>query len=148
MGRIAMGYGASSSSVLPDIRHTGRLVTDALGTLQTESTLLTGGGSQLANLSRWGDHASLSVGPGDDCTVWYATEYLKSSGTFNWSTRIASFGSPAAPDPLTRDPARVMRGASRVTLVRGLAGVARGLGGEYLHGSPRPAGPTRGDGDE
>jgi hypothetical protein len=27
----------------------------------------------------------------DDCTFWYTTEYLETGGTFNWSTRIASF---------------------------------------------------------
>ena len=33
----------------------------------------------------------MSVDPVDDCTFWYTNEYLKSSGTFNWSTWIASF---------------------------------------------------------
>jgi len=30
----------------------------------------------------------------DDCTFWYTNEYLKQSGTWNWSTRIASFKFP------------------------------------------------------
>ena len=33
--------------------------------------------------------------PVDDCTFWYTNEYLKASGTFNWSTRIAAFKFPA-----------------------------------------------------
>ena len=49
VGDIAVGYSASSSSVFPSIRYTGRVPTDALGTLQTESSILTGGGSQLYN---------------------------------------------------------------------------------------------------
>ena len=94
VGDIAVGYSVSSSSVFPSIRYTGRVPTDALGTLQTEATITPGGGSQLTNLNRWGDYSAMSVDPVDDCTFWYTTEYLKSSGTFNWSTRIASFKFP------------------------------------------------------
>jgi hypothetical protein len=32
--------------------------------------------------------------PVDDCTFWYTTEYLKASGTFNWSTWNTSFKMP------------------------------------------------------
>ncbi|MGE5376790.1 MAG: hypothetical protein ACM3XO_17175 [Bacteroidota bacterium] len=93
-GNIALGYSASSSSVKPSIRYTGRLVTDALGTMQTENIIQAGGGSQLANLSRWGDYSAMTVDPVDDCTFWFTSEYLKANGTFNWSTRIASFKFP------------------------------------------------------
>jgi hypothetical protein len=93
-GNIALGYSASSSSVNPGIRYTGRLVTDALGTMQTENTIQAGGGSQTGTLHRWGDYSAMTVDPVDDCTFWYTTEYLKASGSFNWSTRIASFKFP------------------------------------------------------
>ena len=94
LGNMALGYSASSSSLFPSIRYTGRLATDPLGTMQSENTIQAGAGSQLRNLNRWGDYSSMAVDPGDDCTFWYTTEYLKSSGTFNWSTRIASFKFP------------------------------------------------------
>ena len=94
VGDIAVGYSVSSSSVIPSIRYTGRIGTDPLGTLQAESTILSGGGSQTGNLHRWGDYSSMSVDPVDDCTFFYTTEYLKSSGSFNWSTQIASFKFP------------------------------------------------------
>ena len=93
-GNIAVGYSASSAAISPSIRYTGRLFTDAVGTLQAENIIQSGGGSQLPNLSRWGDYSAMTVDPVDDCTFWYTTEYLKSSGTFNWSTRIASFKFP------------------------------------------------------
>ncbi len=93
-GDIAVGYSASSSSVFPSIRYTGRVPGDAAGTLQAETSLLAGSGSQLPSLNRWGDYSAISVDPGDDCTFFYTTEYLKSSGTFNWSTRIGSFKFP------------------------------------------------------
>lgn len=93
-GDIALGYSASSSSVYPSIRYTGRVPTDSLGTMEAETILQSGGGSQLTNLSRWGDYSAMTVDPVDDCTFWYTSEYLKSSGTFNWSTKIASFKFP------------------------------------------------------
>lgn len=93
-GNIALGYSASSGTVKPSIRYTGRLATDPLGTMQTENIIQVGGGSQLANLSRWGDYSAMTVDPVDDCTFWFTSEYLKANGTFNWSTRIASFKFP------------------------------------------------------
>jgi hypothetical protein len=94
LGNIALGYSASSGSVFPSIRYTGRVPTDAPGTMQTENIIRAGGGSQTGTLHRWGDYSAMTVDPVDDCSFWYTTEYLKSSGSFNWSTRIASFKFP------------------------------------------------------
>ena len=90
-GNIALGYSASSGSVSPSIRYTGRLVTDTLGTMQAENIIQAGGGSQTGTLHRWGDYSAMTVDPVDDCTFWFTSEYLKTNGTWNWSTRIASF---------------------------------------------------------
>ncbi len=109
VGNIAVGYSVSSTTLNPAIRFTGRAPADPLGTLGAELNIQVGTGSQLANLSRWGDYSSISVDPTDDCTFWYTTEYLKANGTFNWSTRIANFkfaGCTLAPDfALTATPA-------------------------------------------
>jgi hypothetical protein len=94
VGNIAVGYSASSGTEFPSIRFTGRVPSDPLGTLQAENTIQTGGGSQLTNLNRWGDYSAMQIDPVDDCTFFFTTEYLKASGTFNWSTRIASFKLP------------------------------------------------------
>jgi hypothetical protein len=90
-GNMALGYSVSSSSVSPSIRYTGRLVTDAINTMQAEASIQNGGGSQTGRLDRWGDYSAMSIDPADDCTFWYTTEYLKATGSFNWSTRLASF---------------------------------------------------------
>jgi hypothetical protein len=95
VGNIALGYSVSSASMFPAIRYTGRAPGDPLGTLQAENSIQAGGGSQLPNLSRWGDYSAMTVDPVDDCTFWYTNEYLKTNGTFNWSTRIASFKFPS-----------------------------------------------------
>ncbi|MEO8570084.1 MAG: fibronectin type III domain-containing protein [Chloroflexota bacterium] len=102
-GDIALGYSAANASVYPSIRYTGRTPSDPLNTMETETVAKAGSGSQLQNLSRWGDYSAMTVDPVDDCTFWYTTEYLKSSGTWNWSTWITSFrfpncGSTVAPD--------------------------------------------------
>jgi len=89
-GDIAVGYSISSTSVFPGVRYTGRVPTDALGTMQSEATIVNGSGSQ-TGLTRWGDYSAMTIDPRDDCTFWYTQEYLQSSGSFNWSTRIGSF---------------------------------------------------------
>jgi hypothetical protein len=90
-GNLAIGYSKSSTSVKPNLAFATRLAGDAPGTLGAETTIVAGGGSQLSNLSRWGDYTHMSVDPVDDCTFWYTGQYLKANGTFNWSTRVASF---------------------------------------------------------
>jgi len=91
-GDIALGYSVSSSATKPSIRYTGRVPTDAKGTMQAEKTIVTGTGVQQSNtFHRWGDYSSMAIDPSDDCTFWYAQEYIKTSGTFSWSTRLASF---------------------------------------------------------
>jgi hypothetical protein len=105
VGNIALGYSASSGSVYPSIRYTGRVPADSLGTMEAESIIQAGGGSQLQNLSRWGDYSAMTVDPVDDCTFWYTNEYLKANGTWNWSTRIASFTFPGCLGTASQAPA-------------------------------------------
>jgi hypothetical protein len=100
LGNIAVGFSIGSGSQKPSIRFAGRETTDPLSTLSIDTNLHTGTGSQLTNLSRWGDYSSMTVDPVDDCTFWYTSEYLQTNGTFNWSTRIGSFKfSSCAPAP-------------------------------------------------
>jgi hypothetical protein len=91
MGNIAVGFSQSSSTTHPAIAYTGRNPTNPLGTLQSAFPVITGGGSQTGGLSRWGDYSSISIDPQDDCTFWYANEYIPSNGSFNWHTRLNSF---------------------------------------------------------
>lgn len=91
LGNIAFGYSTSSSGQYPGMSYATRAPTDALGTLSNETSIIVGTGSQTGTLHRWGDYSTMVVDPTDDCTFWFTSEYLKASGTFNWSTRIASF---------------------------------------------------------
>lgn len=90
-GNLAVGYSVSSATMHPGIRIASRVPTDPLGTLEAETAVIVGTGSQLPDLARWGDYSSMSVDPVDDCTFYYTTEYLKTDGTFNWSTWVVPF---------------------------------------------------------
>ncbi|MDE3197142.1 MAG: hypothetical protein KGN84_12405, partial [Acidobacteriota bacterium] len=106
-GDLAIGYSASSSAIHPAVRYTGRVPGDAPGTMETESTIIQGTGSQTNGLTRWGDYSSLRIDPADDCTFWYINQYLAADGAFNWSTRIGSFRFTACANPdfsLTASP--------------------------------------------
>ena len=91
LGDIGLGYSVSSSSIFPGIRFTGRIPTDTLGTMESESGLVTGTGAQIGGISRWGDYTAMQVDPSDDCTFWYVDQYQAVTGSFDWSTNISSF---------------------------------------------------------
>ncbi|HTJ45697.1 MAG TPA: carboxypeptidase regulatory-like domain-containing protein [Kofleriaceae bacterium] len=93
-GNLAVGYTASSGSVFPSLRYAARLAGDPIGELsQGEAEIATGGSSE-EGLSRWGDYSSMSIDETDDCTFWYAGEYMGTEGQVNWHTHIASFSLP------------------------------------------------------
>lgn len=89
-GNIAVGYSVSSTAINPAIRFASRAVTDPAGQLSQETSTKVGTGSQSGH-SRWGDYASVSVDPTDDCTLWFTTEYISTTGDFIWSTQVNHF---------------------------------------------------------
>lgn len=105
-GDIALGYTISSGTIHPSVFFTGRVPTDASGTMESETAIVNGTGEQNGGLSRWGDYSAMTVDPVDDCTFWYTQEYMKSVGSFNWNTRIANFKFPGCggTTPVTFNP--------------------------------------------
>jgi hypothetical protein len=93
-GDIGLGYSESSAVMHPAIYYTGRTTSDPLDTMEPETLLLQGGGSQTLGLNRWGDYSSMAVDPSDGCTFWYTNQYEPSSGTFNWATEVGAFSFP------------------------------------------------------
>ncbi len=98
---MALGFSVSGGSHIPSIAWTGRLGTDATGSMtQTESTVHSGAGVESGTFSsgaaatRWGDYSNMTVDPSDDCTFWYTTEDYPANGIFNWDTRIAAVKFP------------------------------------------------------
>jgi hypothetical protein len=97
-GNMLMGYSVvnAGTSLKPSIAVAGRLLSDSVNTMQTESTVITGTGSQTGTLHRWGDYTTMQIDPSDDATFWFIGQYLAADGTFNWHTRIASYKFTAA----------------------------------------------------
>lgn len=91
-GNMALAYSASSGTVFPSIRYSGRLATDPINMLdQGEGEIHAGTGSQTGGGSRWGDYTSLNVDPVDDCTFWHVNEYLPTTSERGWQLRIGAF---------------------------------------------------------
>ncbi len=89
LGDIAVGYSLSSSASKPSLRYAGRHVGDALNTMGTEVSIVFGTGVETGTF-RWGDYASMTVDPTDDCTFWFTGQYLTTNGNKNWRTRLTS----------------------------------------------------------
>jgi hypothetical protein len=96
-GNMALGYSVSDATVtFPGVRYTGRLVTDAAGSMpQGEGTFVNGVGLQTTTNNRWGDYASMNVDPVDDCTFWFISEYYPTTSATGWMLRVGSFRFPA-----------------------------------------------------
>ncbi|MFZ0774547.1 MAG: Ig-like domain-containing protein [Candidatus Sulfotelmatobacter sp.] len=92
---ILLGYSISSSSMYPSINYTGQAAGDPLGTMEAEATIVSGTGSQTSTANRWGDYTSVALDEADDCTFWYTNQYYMATGSFAWSTQLASFKFPS-----------------------------------------------------
>jgi hypothetical protein len=93
-GDIAVGYDVSSTTVYPGLSYAGRALTDKLNTMETEVSLVVGGGAQQATNQNWSSYSSMTLDPVDDCTFWYSGPYYKTSSLEGWSTMITSFRFP------------------------------------------------------
>ena len=96
VGDVALGYTVASSTIFPSAAVTARAAGDPASTMGPETIIVNGTGSQTTDsfgnaLTRWGDYSAMQIDPSDDCTFWYTSEYLATTGIFNWNTRIASF---------------------------------------------------------
>jgi hypothetical protein len=99
-GDMMMGYSITNSAtgLKPSIAMTGRRFTDPLNTMQTESIVLTGSGSQTGTLTRWGDYTTIQTDPSDDQSFCFIGQFLPADGTFNWKTHVvcSKFLAPTA----------------------------------------------------
>lgn len=93
-GDIAISYNVSSSTVFPGLRYTGHAITDKIGIMEAETTLVTGAGSQISN-HYWPSYAGLALDPVDDCTFWVTGEYYPATSKSGWKTQVASFRFPS-----------------------------------------------------
>ena len=99
-GNIGIVYSRSGSGAgqFPSVYFTGRETTDPPGSLQAESVCIDGSGIQTGTQNgrgRWGDYATVSMDPVDNCTFWVTNEYVETSGSVNWATQICSYTFPS-----------------------------------------------------
>ncbi|MBV9216991.1 MAG: carboxypeptidase regulatory-like domain-containing protein [Acidobacteria bacterium] len=102
-GNVALVYNTSNASTNPSIAYSGRLAGDPANSMpQNETQLIAGVGSQTGNCGglpchRWGDYASISIDPSDDCTFWVTSEYYPANAASSvaWGTQIGAFRFPS-----------------------------------------------------
>jgi hypothetical protein len=123
-GNIGIGYSFGGTPNYAGQRFAARLAGDPPGRLTLrEAVLADGGASQPA--MRWEDYTQTAMDPADDCTIWYAGDYLRKDATA-YSTRIGAFrlpGCPAGPEaqsPPPRPP--VLAEPSQADMLRGAYG--------------------------
>ena len=103
---MALGYSVSDATMSPSIRYTGRVAADPLGTMESEIDILSTAGVATGSQTttyRWADYSGMSIDPTDDCTFFYTTAYIPTTGS-TWSTRIVSFNFPSCGPDFTLTP--------------------------------------------
>ncbi|MEM1041269.1 MAG: T9SS type A sorting domain-containing protein [Bacteroidota bacterium] len=103
-GDIAVGYSVSGSSLFPAIRFAAQTADQSgTGVLNVpETEIQTGGGVQTGNFggrSRWGDYSMMSVDPSDDRSFWFTTEYMPSTSSNEYATRVAELSVDSGVSP-------------------------------------------------
>jgi hypothetical protein len=103
-GNMGLAYSASSATVFPSVRYTGRLAADAAGQMTLgENIIVSGTGSQTGGGNRWGDYTSTTVDPTDDLTFWHVNEYVPTTSAATWRLRVGAFKAlpgGASPTPI------------------------------------------------
>jgi hypothetical protein len=137
-GDLAVGYSQSdSNSIYPSIAFAGRIPTDPTGALEAETEVIYGGGSQTGSppIHRWGDYSAMTVDPVDDCTFWYTQEYIQTTGSFNWHTRIVNFQFPSCAPPYTLTVSTAGNGSGTVTSTDGFINCGQVCSHNYYGGT-------------
>ena len=91
IGNMGVVYSRSGTGSFPSVYFAGQRIGDPSATLRQESSCIDGTGVQTTIDGRWGDYASVSVDPVDQCTFWMTHEYVESTGDFDWDTRVCTF---------------------------------------------------------
>jgi Xaa-Pro aminopeptidase len=95
-GNIAIGYSFAGGPHFAGQRVAARLADDPLGVLTTREAILVEG-EAAQSVMRWEDYTQTAIDPTDDCTVWYAGDYLR-KGSDTYSSRIGAFRLPGCPN--------------------------------------------------
>ena len=94
VGSIGAIFTRCNTSITADVAVTGRVASDAAGTMGAPQILATSAGNNYAS-ARWGDYFGCDVDPLDDTKFWGVAMTVAS--TNNWATQIVSWNVVAAP---------------------------------------------------
>jgi hypothetical protein len=92
-GNIGIGFSFGGAPNFAGQRFAARLAADPPGVLSLAETILVEGGASQSSTLRWEDYATTAIDPADDCTFWYAGDYLR-AGAASYSSRIGAFRLP------------------------------------------------------
>jgi hypothetical protein len=95
-GNIGIGYSFGGTPHFAGQRFAGRTASDPKGQLTTQEAILVEGEAAQTTTLRWEDYSQTAIDPSDDCTIWYAGDYLKKDAT-SYSSRIGAFALPGCP---------------------------------------------------
>ena len=93
LGNIGIGYSFGGTPNFAGQRFAGRTPGDPKGVLTTKEAVLAEGEASQTNTLRWEDYTQTAIDPSDDCTIWYAGDYLKKDAT-SYSSKIGAFKLP------------------------------------------------------
>ncbi len=92
-GNIGIGYSFGGTPNFAGQRFAARLASDPPGQLTLAEVILAAGEGPQVNTLRWEDYAQTAMDPSDDCTIWYAGDYIR-KGAASYSTKIGALRLP------------------------------------------------------
>ncbi len=92
-GNIGVGYSFGGTPHFAGQRFAARMAKDPKGKLTLRETVLVEGEAPQTNTLRWEDYTTTAIDPSDDCTFWYAGDYVKADAA-TYSSRIGAFRLP------------------------------------------------------
>jgi hypothetical protein len=135
-GHAAIGSSAAGATEYANAVTSGRLASDAAGTLQspllfTASTTSYNPPSDPGPIRRWGDYSYTSLDPNDDMTMWTIQEYCNL--TDSYGVRVVQLLAPAPATPETATPSSIASGLASVSVE--ITGVSAGGSGFFDPGA-------------
>lgn len=114
-GHMALGCSIAGANERINSAVAGRLVNNALGTLQPVTPCTATGASynpsgdpgDRSGGRRWGDYSYTSLDPSDDMTMWTIQEFCNANNS--WAVRITKLIAPPPAKPASASPQRVPR---------------------------------------
>ncbi len=121
---VAIGSSYAGANDYAGIAYSGRLSTDASGSIQPATFMAASSGYHPYALSfppyyyRWGDFSTTDVDPNDNMTMWTIQEYTDSTPvSVTWGVRVTQLKAPPPPSLISASPDSVDRGASHVSVL-------------------------------